>query len=167
MKEVRVNQQIRASVVRLISSEGEQLGIVSRQQALQKAEEAGLDLVEVAHQTNPPVCRIMDFSKYKYEQEKREREMRKHRKSSHIKEIRLRPSIDEHDYQIKMRHLREFLEKGEKVRVRLLFRGREMVHQEVGRALIERLMKETEQFAKVDKLPQQVGRMITLVLASK
>jgi len=153
--------------VRLISSEGEQLGIVSRQQALQKAEEAGLDLVEVAHQTNPPVCRIMDFSKYKYEQEKREREMRKHRKSSHIKEIRLRPSIDEHDYQIKMRHLREFLEKGEKVRVRLLFRGREMVHQEVGRALIERLMKETEQFAKVDKLPQQVGRMITLVLASK
>jgi len=167
LKEVRVNQQIRASVVRLISSEGEQLGIVSRQQALQKAEEAGLDLVEVAHQTNPPVCRIMDFSKYKYEQEKREREMRKHRKSSHIKEIRLRPSIDEHDYQIKMRHLREFLEKGEKVRVRLLFRGREMVHQEVGRALIERLMKETEQFAKVDKLPQQVGRMITLVLASK
>ena len=153
--------------MRLISSEGEQLGIVSRQQALQKAEEAGLDLVEVAHQTNPPVCRIMDFSKYKYEQEKREREMRKHRKSSHIKEIRLRPSIDEHDYQIKMRHLREFLEKGEKVRVRLLFRGREMVHQEVGRALIERLMKETEQFAKVDKLPQQVGRMITLVLASK
>ena len=145
----------------------EQLGIVSLRDGLRKAEELDLDLVEVASQVNPPVCRIMDFSKYKYEQEKREREAKKHSKVGQLKEIRLRPSIDEHDYQIKISHAKEFLEKGKKVKVCLFFRGREMAHQDIGRHLMERVSKDLASASKVDKPPKQLGRAIIMILCPK
>ncbi len=140
------------------------MGIVSLKEALRRAEEFDLDLVEVAPQAAPPVCRIMDFSKYKYEQEKREREAKKHRKATHLKEVRIRPSIDEHDYQIKINQARKFLEKGNKVRVRLFFRGREMEHQEGGRHLMEKVVRDLSSVSKVEKPAQQFGKMIVMVL---
>jgi translation initiation factor IF-3 len=143
------------------------LGIVSLRDALRKAEECDLDLVEVASSANPPVCRIMDFSKYKYEQEKREREAKKHRKAGQIKEVRFRPSIDEHDYQTKLSHARKFLEKGNKVRIRLFYRGREMAHQDIGKHLIERITKELAAVGKIDKPPKQLGRIVIMVLGPK
>jgi len=153
--------------VRLISPEGEQLGIFPRQLALKKAEEYGLDLVEVAPQANPPVCRIMDFAKYKYEQEKREREAKKHQKQSQLKEIRLSCRIEEHDYQIRLKHIQEFLEKGYKVRIRLFFKGREIIHQDIGKKLIDKLIKDTEKIAKIEKTPQMIGRSLILILGPK
>jgi len=151
----------------LISPEGEQLGIFPRQLALKKAEEYGLDLVEVAPQANPPVCRIMDFAKYKYEQEKREREAKKHQKQSQLKEIRLSCRIEEHDYQIRLKHIQEFLEKGYKVRIRLFFKGREIIHQDIGKKLIDKLIKDTEKIAKIEKTPQMIGRSLILILGPK
>ena len=136
-------------------------------EGLKKAEEYDLDLVEVASSANPPVCRIMDFSMYKYEQEKREREVKKHSKGGHIKEVRFRPSIDEHDYQTKIGHARKFLEKGNKVRIRLFFRGREMAHQDIGKHLLERITKELSPVGKIDKPPKQLGRIIITVLGPK
>jgi len=153
--------------VRLISPEGEQLGIFPRQLALKKAEEYGLDLVEVAPQANPPVCRIMDFAKYKYEQEKREREAKKHQKHSQLKEVRLSCRIEEHDYQIRLKHIQEFLEKGHKVRIRLLFKGREIIHQDLGKKLIDKLIKDTEKIARVEKSPQMIGKSLVLILGPK
>ena len=153
--------------MRLISPEGEQLGIFPRQLALKKAEEYGLDLVEVAPQANPPVCRIMDFAKYKYEQEKREREAKKHQKQSQLKEIRLSCRIEEHDYQIRLKHIQEFLEKGYKVRIRLFFKGREIIHQDIGKKLIDKLIKDTEKIAKIEKTPQMIGRSLILILGPK
>jgi len=153
--------------VRLISPEGEQLGIFPRQLALKKAEEYGLDLVEVAPQANPPVCRIMDFAKYKYEQEKREREAKKHQKHSQLKEVRLSCRIEEHDYQIRLKHIQEFLEKGHKVRIRLLFKGREIIHQDLGKKLIDKLIKDTEKIARVEKPPQMIGKSLVLILGPK
>ncbi len=135
--------------------------------ALKKAADFGLDLVEVAPQANPPVCRIMDFAKYKYEQEKKEREAKKHHKHAQLKEIRFSPRIDEHDYQIKLKHMREFLEKGHKVRIRLFFKGREIAHQEIGRKLLERLIKDIEEKGKVEKAPQLMGKTLILILGPK
>jgi len=164
-KDIKINEAIRSSTVRLIGPKGEQMGIVDIRDALKRAEEFDLDLVEVAPQVNPPVCRIMDFSKYKYEQEKREREAKKHRKATHLKEVRLRPSIDEHDYQIKIIQARKFLEKGNKVRIRIFFRGREMTHPETGRHLIEKIVKDLSGVSKVEKTPQRLGKMIVMVLS--
>ena len=135
--------------------------------ALKKAADFGLDLVEVAPQANPPVCRIMDFAKYKYEQEKREREAKKHHKHTQLKEVRLSPRIDEHDYQIKLKHVQEFLEKGHKVRIRLFFKGREVTHQEIGKKLLERLVKDIGEKGKVEKAPQFMGRALILILGPK
>jgi len=164
---LRVNEGIRASTVRLIGPEGEQLGIVSLREALEKTSDYDLDLVEVAAQVNPPVCRIMDFSKYKYEQEKREREAKKHRKGMKIKEMRLRPMIDQHDYQVKLKRIKEFLEEGDKVRVRIFFRGREMAHQEMGRSLIDKVVEDVAAVGKIDKAAQMLGRSIIMVLSPK
>jgi len=166
-KFIRINEDIRSNTLRLIGPQGEQLGIVNLRDALKKAEEADLDLVEVAPQANPSVCRIMDFSKFKYEQEKREREAKKHRKAGQIKEVRLRPSIDNHDYQTKMAHAKKFLEKGNKVRIRLFFRGREMAHQETGRGLIDRVTKDLASVGKIDKPPRQMGKIIIMILGPK
>jgi translation initiation factor IF-3 len=153
--------------VRVIGPEGEQLGIFPRELALKKAREFDLDLVEVAPGAQPSVCRIMDFAKYKYEQEKREREAKKHQKHSQLKEIRLSPRIDNHDYQIKLKHIQEFLGKGHKVRVRMFFRGREVAHQEIGRKLIDKLIADTERLGKVDKSPHMIGRALILILGPK
>lgn len=140
------------------------MGIVSLKLALSKAEEFNLDLVEVAPQAKPSVCRIMDFSKYKYEQEKREREAKKHRRGGHIKEVRFRPSIDEHDYQVKISRIKGFLEKGDKVRVRLIYRGREVAHQETGKALMERIVKDIASLGKIERNPVLLGKVLVMVL---
>ncbi len=134
---------------------------------MRKAEEFELDLVEVAPQADPPVCRIMDFAKYKYEQEKKEREAKRHHRHAQLKEIRLSPRIDNHDYQIKLKHIQEFLEKGHKVRVRMFFRGREVAHQEIGRKLIDRLITDVEKLGKVEREPHLLGRALILVLGPK
>ena len=164
---IRTNRKIFAKTVRLISAEGEQLGIFPRDHAMKKAEEAGLDLVEVAPGANPPVCRIMDFAKYKYEQEKRAREARRHQKHSQLKEVRLSPRIGTHDYQIKLKHIQEFLEKGHKVRIRMMFRGREVTHQEIGRKLMNKLVTDIERIGKVEKEPHMLGRSLMIILGGK
>jgi translation initiation factor IF-3 len=166
-KFVRINEEIRSYTLRVIGPKGEQLGILSLKDALKKSEEYDLDLVEVASSASPPVCRIMDFSKYKYEQEKREREVKKHSKTGQVKEVRFRPSIDEHDYQTKLSHARKFLERGNKVRIRLFFRGREMAHQDLGRQLMDRVVKDLSNVGKVDRPAKQMGRIIILVLGPK
>lgn len=166
-KNIRINEGIRSYTVRLIGPQGEQMGVVNMRDALKKAEDFDLDLVEVAPQANPPVCRIMDFSKYKYEQEKREREAKKHHKIGHIKEVRLRPSIDKHDYEIKITKARKFLEKGNKVRIRLFFRGREFAHQETGRALIGKITKDLSGISRIDKPPKAMGKIIIMILGPK
>ena len=153
--------------IRLIGADGEQGGVVPTQEALGQAEQAGLDLVEVAPQAKPPVCRIMDFSKFKYDQEKKERQAKKHQHKVHIKEIRLKPGIDENDYQVKLKHLLSFLERGDKVKVSLMFRGREMAHQELGRRVVDRVVADTAQHAQVERTPRLEGRIIHLVLTKK
>ncbi len=131
------------------------------------ADRYGLDLVEVAPQVKPPVCRIMDFSKYKYEQEKREREAKKHQKQFHIKEIRVKPNIEEHDYGIKLKHCIEFLKHGDKVKVTLMFRGREMAHRDIGRKVIDCFAKDIQEVGIVEHGPVLEGRLITMVVAPK
>lgn len=163
-KFIRVNQRIRAPEVRLIGAEGEQLGIVTLTKGLELATQNDLDLVEVAPSAQPPVCRIMDFSKYKYDQEKKEREAKKHQKLSHFKEIRFKPKIEEHDYQTKLHHVLTFLKKGDKVKITLMFRGREMAHQELGRRIIDRLIADSASVGQVEKPPVLERRMIIAVI---
>lgn len=153
--------------MRVIGPEGEQLGILSRDKGLELAVLNELDLVEVAPQVQPPVCRIMDFSKYKYEQEKKERQAKKHQTVIKIKEIRVKPKIADHDYQVKLKHLYTFLEKGNKVKIKLFYRGREMAHQELGRRIIDKFIQDTEGSGKgiVEKPPVREGKVLFLVLA--
>jgi len=157
---LRVNQRIRVKEVRLIGPNGEQMGIVPTQDAIQKAQESGLDLVEVASQASPPVCRIMDYSKYKYDQEKKERESRRHQKVVHLKEIKIKPNIEEHDYQVKIHHLRRFLERGDRAKVTMVFRGREMAHMDIGRKVLDRVMSDLSDAGEIEKLPAREGRSI-------
>ena len=135
-------------------------------QALKKSVEAGLDLVEVAPQANPPVCRILDYAKYRYEQEKQERENQRHQRS-HLKELRFRPQIDDHDYQTKLKSLLKFLKRGDKVKVTLVFRGREMAHQEFGHRLLEKLKADLGDTAQVERAPIQEGRFVYMTVAPK
>jgi translation initiation factor IF-3 len=167
VKYVRVNEKIFAKTLRIIGPQGEQLGIFPKELALKKADEAGLDLVEVAPAANPPVCRIMDFSKYRYEQEKREREVKKHQRQAQLKEIRLSPRIDMHDYEIKLNHIKEFLEKKHKVRIRMFFRGREFAHRDLGNRVISRLIQDIDKIGKVDKEPIMLGKALIMVLGPK
>ncbi|UCC95195.1 MAG: translation initiation factor IF-3 [Candidatus Omnitrophota bacterium] len=167
MRYVRVNERIFAKTVRLIGPEGEQLGIFPRDLALKKADELDFDLVEVAPQANPPVCRIMDFAKYRYEQEKREREVKKHQRHAQLKEIRINPRIDNHDYEVKLRHVREFLEKGHKVRIRMFFRGREISHKDIGKRLIDRLIHDVEKVGKIDREAHMLGKTLVMTLGPK
>jgi translation initiation factor IF-3 len=167
VKYVRVNDRISAKTVRLIGPTGEQLGVFPRDMALKKADEAGSDLVEVAAQAVPPVCRIMDFSKYRYEQEKREREVKKHQKQAQLKEIRLSPRIDIHDYGVKLKHVIEFLEKGHKVRIRMMFRGREIAHKDIGNKLIAKLVEDINKVGKIEKEAQMLGKTLILILGPK
>ena len=163
----RINHLIRAREVRVIASEGEQLGVLLLRDALQKAEEAGLDLVEVAPTAVPPVCRIMDFGKYKYEMNKKAHESKKHQTVIAVKEIKLRPRTDDHDIDFKTNNIKRFLAGGDKVKVSIMFRGREMAHPEQGRALLERIVKELEQVALVEQHPRMEGRNMFLMLAAK
>jgi len=165
---VRVNHEIRARQVRVIDEEGEQLGIMAPRDAQREAEERGLDLVEVAPKANPPVCRIMDYGKYKYEQKRRARESRKHQHTVSLKEVKFRPKIDPHDFEFKKEHVREFITDGNKVKVTVMFRGREMAHPEFGKDIVERLIEATKDIASADITPQQLrleGRNMCLVLS--
>ena len=164
---MRINERIRVEKVRLIGAEGEQLGVVDIQEALRRATESGLDLVEVAPQSVPPVCRIMNFSKFKYDQEKKEKEARKKQRVIHVKEIRLKPKIGEHDYQVKLHHVQRFLKRGDRIKITLVFRGREMVHQELGRAVLERFAKEVSDIGEIEKGPLMEGRFLTLIVKAK
>ena len=162
-----INEQIRAAMVRLIDERGENVGVVPIAQALGRAEQAGLDLVEIAPLAQPPVCKILDFGKYKYEEQKRKNEARKKQKVIDVKEIKLRPGIDEHDYDVKMRSVARFLEEGDKVKVTMRFRGREMVHQELGAQVLDRVRTQFDAAAKVEQFPRLEGRQMVMVLAPR
>lgn len=164
---MRINNRIRVREVRVVGEAGEQLGVLATPDALKKAEEAGLDLVEVASTAVPPVCRIMDYSKYKYEQEKREKEARKKQKVVHLKEIRLSPKIGEHDYQFKLRNLEDFLKRGDKVKITMMFKGREMAHVDLGRKILDRLSSEISQVGEIEEPARQEGRFINMVIRAK
>src|SRR5690606_25047404 len=161
----RVNQQIRISPVRVIDPDGEQLGILPIEKALELAEERGLDLVEVAPLARPPVCRIMDYGKFRYEEQRKARDARKKQHRVELKEVKLRPGIEEHDFDFKARHARRFLEEGNKVKVTMMFRGRQMAHPELGRVVLDRMMKEVEDVGKVESSPMMEARSMTMVLA--
>ena len=153
--------------MRCIDPDGEQLGVLDTLEAVRKAEDFGLDLVEVQPNADPPVCKILDYGKFKYEAQKRANEARKKQKIIEVKEIKLRPNIDEHDYQVKMRNVQKFLDAGDKVKVTLRFRGREMAHQDLGANVLTRVREETDEFAKVEAMPKMEGRQMIMVLAPK
>jgi translation initiation factor IF-3 len=162
-----LNEQITAPQVRLIDAEGEQAGIVSIEEALQSAGEAGLDLVEVSPNADPPVCRVMDYGKFKFEQSKKLQSARKKQKQIQVKEIKFRPGTDEGDYRVKLRNLIRFLSDGDKAKVTLRFRGREMAHQELGRQLLERVEKDLEEYGAVEQWPRMEGRQMVMVFTPK
>jgi translation initiation factor IF-3 len=166
-KAQRINEQITAPQVRLIGADGEQVGIVAVAQALQMAEEADLDLVEIAPLAEPPVCRVMDYGKFKYAESKRQHEAKLKQKQIQIKEIKFRPGTDEGDYNIKLRNLIKFLGDGDKTKVTLRFRGREMAHQEIGMRLIERIKDDLDEYGTVEQYPKMEGRQMVMVLAPK
>jgi translation initiation factor IF-3 len=163
----RVNRDIHALQVQLIDAEGKNVGAVDIAEALRLAEEAGLDLVEIVPNATPPVCKILDFGKFRFLEQKKSAEQRKRQKIVEIKEIKLRPGIDDHDYEVKMRSVRRFFEEGDKVKVTLRFRGREMAHQDIGFKLLQRVRTETAPIAKVEAEPLMEGRQMTMVLAPK
>ncbi|HZK18367.1 MAG TPA: translation initiation factor IF-3 [Clostridia bacterium] len=161
-----MNERIRAREVRLVDAEGTQLGIMSPREAMRIAEDRQLDLVEVAPQARPPVCRIMDFGKYKYEQSKREKEAKKKQKVINVKEVKMRPSIEEHDYNVKLRNILRFLKDGDKVKVTVFFRGREIVHNKLGHKILNRIaaLEEIQELAVVDRKPKLEGRNMIMIL---
>src|SRR3712207_6135060 len=160
-----MNDRIRAPQVRLVGPDGSQIGIVSTQDALRRAQDLDLDLVEVAPQANPPVCRIMDYGKYKYERDIRQKEARKKQSRIDVKEIKFRPKIDPHDYATKKGHVERFLRAGQRVKVTIMFRGREMAHTELGRKILDRLVVDLADMAVVDSAPKQDGRNMIMVIA--
>lgn len=151
--------------VRLLDPDGNQIGIVSTFDALNKARQYQLDLVEIAPTAQPPVCRIMDFGKYKFELAKKEKEARKHQAGQRVKEVKFHPNVEDHDYQTKLRHIREFLADGHRVKASLMFRGREQVHKELGHQLMHRLMKDVEDVARIERTPEELGRFIFMMIA--
>ena len=160
----RVNGRIRSSEIRLIGAEGENIGLVTPERGMELAEQAGLDLVEISPNATPPVCKIMDFGKFKYEQQKREAEARKKQKIIEVKEVKFRPNTDTHDYEVKMRNVYKFLEKGDKVKVTLRFRGREMAHQNLGRELLERVAEDVKEMGKIENMPKMEGRQMIMMI---
>ena len=164
-KSNRLNEEITTPQVRLLGPEGEQLGVVAIRDALAQAEEAELDLVEIAPTASPPVCRIMDYGKFKYQEAKRQHEAKLKQKQVQVKEIKLRPGTDENDYQIKMRNMVRFLGEGDKVKVTLRFRGRELSHQEFGMRQLERVKADLEEIGSVEQMPKMEGRQMVMVIA--
>jgi translation initiation factor IF-3 len=163
----RVNEEIRVREVQLIDQHGANKGVTEINAAISMAQEAGLDLVEIAPNSVPPVCKILDFGKYKYQAQKKAAEARKKQKVVEVKEIKLRPMIDDHDYDVKMRSMQRFFEEGDKVKVTLRFRGREMAHQELGVQLLERVKGDIATLAKVEQEPKMEGRQMVMVLAPR
>lgn len=159
-----MNDRIRCPEIRLIGAEGENLGVVTPERGLELAVQADLDLVEISPNATPPVCKIMDFGKFKYEQQKRESEARKNQKVIEVKEVKFRPNTDTHDYEVKMRNVVKFLEKGDKVKVTLRFRGREMAHQNLGRELLERVADDVQEIGKVENMPKMEGRQMVMMI---
>ncbi len=162
---MRINRQIRADKIRVIGSDGKQLGIMHPREALKLAEEENLDLVEISPNANPPVCKIIDFGKYKYQQIKKEKESKKSQHQVKVKEIKFKPNIDTHDFLTKEKHAKEFIEKGYKVRITCAFRGREMLHTELGKKVVQRLIDDLENIAQVEAPIKLMGRSITTVIA--
>ena len=163
----RINDRIRAESVRLIGPEGEQVGIVSLREATEYADRLNLDLVEVAPMANPPVCKVMDYGKYRYEQEQKAKEARKRQTTISIKEIKLRPKIDDHDFATKKGHVERFLKKGDKVKLTIMFRGRELVHPHLGERLLRRMAEELQELGDVESQPNLDGRNMVMMLAPK
>jgi translation initiation factor IF-3 len=166
-KELRINDLIRVREVRLIDSEGEQKGVVAIADAIKMAQEAGLDLVEIAPQAVPPVCKILDYGKYKFEVEKKNRESKKKQKLVRMKEIRMQPKIEEHDLQFKSKHIKEFLDEGDKVKVTIRFRGRELAHTERGRIVLDKVLELLGEGYSMDKEPIMEGRFMSMLLSPK
>lgn len=164
---MRINEEIRAREVRVIGSDGEQLGIMSGREAQQLAYEKHLDLVEIAPTAKPPVCRIMDYGKYRYEQQKREKESRKKQKTFDIKEVKLRPGIEEHDFNVKFKNAVRFLEDGDKVKVTIMFRGRELSHPELGEVLLNKMAAQLKETAVVERQPKLEGKNMIMIVAPK
>jgi translation initiation factor IF-3 len=164
-RELRINERIRAREVLLVGENGERLGVLPIAQALEMARDADLDLVEVAPNANPPVCRLLDYGKFKYEQAKKERESKKGQHASVLREIRMRPKIDSHDLEMKARNAEKFLKGGDKVKVTVMFRGREMVHPEIGRALLEQIAEKLKDVSVIERSPNMEGRFLSTILA--
>ena len=162
-----MNEEIDVANVRLIDADGEQVGVVSVEEGQEMADEAGLDLVEVSPHADPPVCKILDYGKYKYEAQKKANEARKKQKTIEVKEIKMRPGIEEHDYQVKMRSVRKFLDNGDKVKMTIRFRGREMAHQDLGMRVLDRVRDELEEDVKIEQFPRTEGRLMTMIMAPK
>ena len=163
----RVNEEIRVPQVRLIDQDGEMMGVMTARDAMLKAFGVGLDLVEISPNADPPVCKILDYGKFKYEQQKKRNEAKKKQKVIEIKEIKVRPNIDENDYQVKMRAMKSFIEEGDKVKVTLRFRGREMAHQDIGVRVLERIRSEMDVTTKVEQMPRLENRQMVMVLSPK
>ncbi|MDA0338666.1 MAG: translation initiation factor IF-3 [Proteobacteria bacterium] len=163
----RANNEIKVPKVRLIDSTGENVGVVSFREAMDMAAEVGLDLVEISPNADPPVCKILDLGKFKYEAQKKANVARKKQKTIEVKEIKMRPNIDEHDYQVKLRSMNRFFGEGDKVKVTLRFRGREMAHQDLGRLVLERVQGDMTEIAKIESFPKMEGRQMIMVMAPK
>ncbi len=163
----RVNKEIAAIQVRLIDEEGENVGVVATAMALERALDAGLDLVEISPGADPPVCKILDYGRYKYEDQKKKNEARKKQKVIDVKEIKMRPNIDQHDYDVKLRSINRFIGDGDKVKVTLRFRGREMVHQELGLKVLNRVREQVDEIAKVEQFPRMEGRQMIMIVAPR
>jgi translation initiation factor IF-3 len=163
----RVNEDIRVPQVRLIDQDGEMIGVMSAREALLRAYDVGLDLLEISPNAVPPVVKILDYGKYKYEQQKKANEARKRQKVVELKEIKVRPNIDDHDYDVKMRQMKEFIGEGDKVKVTLRFRGREMAHQDLGIKVLDRIRSELSELTKVESMPRLENRQMIMVLAPK
>ncbi|HEO65541.1 MAG TPA: translation initiation factor IF-3 [Spirochaetes bacterium] len=164
-KDLRTNRQIRVPQVRLIGDDAEQMGVVNTDEALSLAESKELDLVEISPNASPPVCKILDYGKYKFDQKKRNREAQKKQKRTQLKEIKMRPKIDGHDYDFKKKHIETFLSKGDKVKVTLQFRGREMAHIDLGEAILQKLKRDLEGSVIIEKEPKLEGRQMSMILA--
>ena len=164
---MRINEEIRAREVRVITADGEQLGIMSGRAAQQLAVERHLDLVEIAPTAKPPVCKIMDYGKFRYEQQKREKEARKKQKTFDIKEVKLRPGIEDHDYNVKYKNAVRFLEDGDKVKVTIMFRGRELSHPELGEVLLNKMAEQLKEIAVVERVPKLEGKNMIMIVAPK
>ncbi|MBT3359804.1 MAG: translation initiation factor IF-3 [Rhodospirillales bacterium] len=163
----RVNDNIVAPSIRVIDADGEMIGVLSVAEGMEMAAEAGLDLVEIAPNSDPPVCKVLDYGKFKYLEQKKQNEARKKQKVIEVKEIKMRPGIDEHDYQTKMRNMNKFLGNGDKVKVTIRFRGREMAHQNLGVKVLQRVQADVEEIAKVEQFPRTEGRLMTMVIVPK